>query len=68
MPKIIPCGCCGHPIYPALAEVRFYCSGYLCAGCWERYGHCGHIGADLANLHGRMMAARQSIEKRRLPD
>ena len=36
------CGRCKKSVVEADAEYCWYCIGYLCASCWDDFGHCGH--------------------------
>ena len=42
----VPCGRCKTPVLKRVAEIYWFCSGYLCADCWDKYGHCGHAEAE----------------------
>ncbi len=43
------CGRCGKPVTPDTSESCWFCLGDLCVECWDRFGHCGHPGADETN-------------------
>lgn len=45
----IKCGRCGREVDEQEAEICWYCRAYLCPGCWDEYGHCGHPEADAFN-------------------
>lgn len=38
----------------AAEEVCWYCDDFLCARCWDTFGHCGHEGADLIHEYGEL--------------
>jgi hypothetical protein len=49
----IACGRCLRPIRESKAETCWYCTGWLCVECWDKFGHCGHPEADAANEYAR---------------
>lgn len=49
----VGCGRCGRSVLRSDAEQCWYCSGRLCADCWEERGHCGHPAAEAVDEMGR---------------
>ena len=45
----VACGRCKAKIIVKNAETCWYCTGWLCADCWDEYGHCGHLEAERVN-------------------
>ena len=39
----------------------WYCEGDLCYACWDRYGHCGHAGANELNRRAQDPEARSRM-------
>jgi hypothetical protein len=39
-------------------EFCWACHAWLCAGCWDLFGHCGHPEADEVNRQGREGAGK----------
>lgn len=58
------CSRCARSVPLPDAEICWWCLGDLCAACWERFGHCAHISAELVNIAGRLVACRYSMETR----
>lgn len=46
------CGRCKQPVTEH--EFCWYCTGPLCAPCWEEHGHCGEPGAELHNIRANV--------------
>jgi len=53
------CGRCGTPVTHDEAEYCWYCMGWLCADCWNEFGHCGHPEADRINEEARRIHETQ---------
>ena len=51
--EIVKCGRCQKEIDKEKSEICWYCTGWLCCKCWDKYGHCGHPEADAANERAR---------------
>lgn len=52
--QYVACGRCGERVRKRVAELCWYCSGYLCGLCWDEYGHCGHPEAEKFNQQDRL--------------
>jgi hypothetical protein len=62
------CARCSRPVNPKTAEVCFWCSrSALCGACWDAYGHCGHVEADLIELRGRLDRCRDLMRSANAP-
>lgn len=58
---MLTCAHCGRTLSPQTAEFCWWCLADLCRSCWENYGHCGHAGAELVNITGRLNGLRHLI-------
>ncbi len=56
------CGRCDKDLIPDDFEYCWYCAGYLCMECWNKYGHCGHREADEANAQAAARAGKGGNE------
>ncbi len=52
------CGRCRSLVLWEDVEFCWFCAGYLCYDCWERYGHCGHRRADELNERAKQVAKK----------
>jgi len=56
----VKCGACGVELEKDAAELCWWCTGPLCARCWDETGHCGHKEADEINERMRAINAKES--------
>lgn len=51
--NLVVCNVCGKLLDTGTEERCWFCNAPLCYDCWDKYGHCGHRGADMINMHIR---------------
>lgn len=56
MRVIYVCERCEELIPGAAPEYCWWCLGFLCSGCWDELGHCGHPEAEAVNERARAVA------------